>query len=380
MDFQELKEENSRLLRADWREKRETFRSMPEIVNLNHSNACNLRCIMCWHHTGVPIYGLDLHEVEKVIHQLFPTARKVILTAAGEPLINHFDEITTLAAHYQTRIDMFTSCFNMTEERFRRSRELFDVLHVSMDCPDKEGYEKVRIRSDYDRVVNNLRMMKAVMDEEGKPFAYHCQAALLRSTVHFLPRFVGFVHDLGFDVLHVQRLYKTHEGLEGEDILTDMPRADLEAIMNEALQEAKRLNLSLVLHEIGFPNFWSDPLPKPENPKLMHYKTDGVCWFVGHGIGINHGGEVFPCCFPTDIYLGNVLAQPIREIWNGRAMRKLRRQFHTRKLNPFCQNCFLVNENPNEARNFDFYKRKARMHVFNIRKTLSKRLHEELRG
>lgn len=380
MDFAALKEENSRLLREDWAEKREVFRAMPEIVNLNHSNACNLRCVTCWHHTGVPIHGIKLHEVERIAHQLFPTAKKVILTAAGEPLINHFDEISTLAAHYQTKIDMFTSCLNMTEERFRKARPWFDILHVSMDCPNKEGYERVRVRSNYEKVVENLEMMKRIMDEEGKPFLYHCQAALLKSTIQYLPDFVRFAHELGFDLLHVQRLFKTHDGLEEEDILTQMPREELDAIVAEASQEARLLNFSLVLHEIGYPNVWSDPLPRPENPKLMTYKENGTCWFVGQGLGINHAGEAFPCCYPTDIYLGNVLEEPIRKVWNGPAIRKLRRQFHTKKLNPFCENCFLVNENPSDERNFDFYKRKARMRVFNIRKQLSKRVVEVTGG
>ena len=71
MQFQAYKDENSRLLREDWREKREVFRAMPEIINLNHSNACNLRCVTCWHHTGVPIHGIRLHHVERICHQLF---------------------------------------------------------------------------------------------------------------------------------------------------------------------------------------------------------------------------------------------------------------------------------------------------------------------
>jgi len=380
MDFLPRKEENSRLLREDWAAKREVFRSMPEIVNLNHSNACNLRCVTCWHHTGVPIHGIKLRDVERICHQLFPAARKVILTAAGEPLINNFDEIAALARHYQVKMDMFTSCFNMTEERFRLSRELFDVLHVSMDCPDKEGYERVRVRSSFDRVVENLRMMKRVIDEEGKPFVYHCQAAVLKSTVRFLPRFVGFVKELGFDLLHVQRLFKTHEGLEGEDILSSMPRAELDAIIAETQAEAKRLNQTVILHEIGYPNVHADPPPRGEEPRLMTYREQGVCWFVGHGIGINHAGEVYPCCYPTDIYLGDALTEPMRKIWNGTVMRRLRRQFHTRKLNPFCENCFIVNENPSEAKNFDFYKRMARMRWFEAKKRMSKRLQAVLSG
>lgn len=380
MDLQDLKEENSRLLREDWREKREVFRSLPEIVCLNHSNACNLRCVTCWHHTGVPIHSIDLHEVERLCHQLFPTALKVVLTAAGEPLINDFDEITDLARHYEIRIDMYTSCFNMSEERFRRSRDLFDVLHVSMDCPRKEDYERVRIRSSYERVVENLRMIQRVLDEEGKPFTYCCHAVLLESTVRFLPEFIGFVKDLGFDLLHVQRLYKTHAGLEDEDIFTSMPREELDAIIAEALAEARRLNQTVVFQEIGYPDFHADPPPRPEDPALMAYREKGVCWFVGQSFNINHAGEAFACCHTTDLYLGNALTQPVRKIWNGRAMRRLRRQFHARRLDSFCRNCHVVNENPGDEKNFDFYKRTSHLRWFEIKKRISKRLEAALRG
>lgn len=379
MDFLALKEENSRLLREDWREKREVFRALPEIVNLNHSNACNLRCVTCWHHTGVPILSLKLAEVERVIHQLFPTAKKVVLTAAGEPLINHFDEITALAAHYQVKIDMYTSCLNMTEERFRRARPLFDILHVSMDCPEKEGYERVRVRSNFEKVVANLRMMKAIMDAEGKPFKYHCHGAILKSTVHTLPRFVRFAHELGFDLLHVQRLFKTHAGLEEEDVLTCMPREELDAIVAAARAEAERLGFTLILHELGYPNVYGDPPPAPEDPPLMAFREWGTCWFVGQGFGINHEGDVYPCCYPTDLYLGNVRLQSVREIWNGRPYRRLRRQFFTGKLNPFCRNCMLVNENPTHEKNYDFYRRQARLRWVHVQKTVRKRFRAALR-
>src|SRR5688572_6126303 len=156
MDYLALKAENSRRLREDWQARRTVFSGMPEIINLNHSNACNLKCVTCWHHTGVPVRSMRLADVERAAHQAFPTARKVVLTSSGEPLLNHFDEIAALAAQYRTKIDMFTSCVTMTEERFRRTRTSFDLLHVSIDCPNKEGHERVRVRSDFDRVLANL--------------------------------------------------------------------------------------------------------------------------------------------------------------------------------------------------------------------------------
>jgi MoaA/NifB/PqqE/SkfB family radical SAM enzyme len=374
MDLQALKQENSRRLREDWREKREVFQSLPEIVSLNHSNACNLRCVICWHHTGVPIHGVKLRDVERICHQLFPTAQKVILTAAGEPLINDFDEITALARHYQTRIEMYTSCYNMTEDRFRRTRDLFDVLHVSLDCPQKEGYERVRVRSSYERMIENLRMIKRIMDQEGKPFLYCCHAVILKSTVRFLPEFVGFAKDLGFDLLDVQRLHKTHAGLEDEDILTSMPREELDAIIVETVAEARRLKLKVALRTIGYPDFLADPPLRSEEPRLMEYREHGVCWFVGQSLCINHAGEAMACCYPTDIYLGNVLTQPVREIWNGRPMRRLRRRFFARKLGFFCRNCLIVNRDPRNERNFDLYRRASRLRWFEVKKRIAKRL------
>jgi MoaA/NifB/PqqE/SkfB family radical SAM enzyme len=359
MDWLAVKEENSGRLREDWRAGRDVFTGMPEIVALNHSNACNLRCVTCWHHVGVPVHGLRLADVERIAHQVFPTARKVVLTSSGEPLLNHFDEIAALAAQYRTKIDMFTSCVTMTEERFRRTRELFDILHVSVDCPDKAGHERVRVRSDFDRVVANLEMMKRVLEAEGKPFGYHCQAALLKSTARFLPELVRFAHRFLFDVVHVQRVFRTHSGLEAEDVLTQLPRAELDAIVREASAEARACNVSLVLHELGYPNVWSEPLPKPEDPRLMNYGEHGVCWFVGQSIGIGNLGEVHPCCYPTGITLGSALEQPLGEIWNGEPMRALRRQFHARRLNDVCAACFLVRQDPLSADSLDVHRRSA---------------------
>ena len=42
-----LKDANSRLLREDIAQGRVEFRALPEVVTLNHTDLCNLRCIMC---------------------------------------------------------------------------------------------------------------------------------------------------------------------------------------------------------------------------------------------------------------------------------------------------------------------------------------------
>ncbi len=374
MDYAALKAENSRQLREDWRERREVFRAMPELVRLNHSNVCNLRCVTCWHHLGVPSFGISMKLVERIAHEVFPTAQKVILTSSGEPLLAQFDEILELTVRYQTKIEMYTSCLNMTEKRWARMYPVLDTLHVSIDCPEKNGYERVRLGSSYERVVDNLAMIKRWIDERGKPFSYHCQGALLKSTVKHLPEFVRFASDYGFDLLHVQRVFKTHEGLDGEDILTQMPRAELDALVNEASDEARRLDFTLIVEELGYPNVMATRQPRWGEPQLMSYGQDGVCWFAGQSIDVNHAGECSACCFPTDMYLGDATRQPIREIWNGRAMRKLRRQFHTGRLNPFCRDCLLVTRNPTNERSINFYRRHARLKYFNFRKDLGKRL------
>ena len=45
--FKAQKDENSRLLREDVARRSPRFRALPEVVTLNHSDLCNLRCVMC---------------------------------------------------------------------------------------------------------------------------------------------------------------------------------------------------------------------------------------------------------------------------------------------------------------------------------------------
>jgi len=377
MDYQALKDENSRQLREDYRERRTVFQAMPEIISLNHSNICDLRCTICWHHEEVPPVRLGVPQVESIAHQLFPTAQKVILTAAGEPTINDFEEIITLAREYSTKVDMFTAALNMTEERYRLVKPVLDVFHVSMDTSRKELYELVRARSNYDRVVENLKMMRRINQEEGKRHIWIMNGAILKDTVPYLAEFVAFAHEMGADMLQLQKLFFTHEALREQDIFTRMPKEELDGYMRAAQEEARKRNFTLILHELTYENVYSDPPVRSEDPPLMH---EAMCWFAVQQIGIQPTGEVYPCCYPTTMNMGHIEDTPLREIWNGAGYRKLRHELFTKDYNYFCKNCMLITREVQDDKAFDFYGRQTRMKAAFYKNKIKRKLFQIVNG
>ena len=66
------------------------------------------------------------------------------------------------------------------------------------------------------------------------------------------------------------------------------------------------------------------------------------CFRLWSGCVIDVQGNVLPCCYDKDKQhiFGNILHQPLREIWQGEKAEQFRRQvLRERKLIPICTNC-----------------------------------------
>src|SRR5688572_11277757 len=161
--YSDLKRENSELLRADVERGAIAYRGLPEVVTLNHSDICNLRCVMCPRHLAQGRHRLDPRVLEHVVNELFPTARKVILTTAGgEPLAVDFDFLLERALRFDVRVDVVTNGVLLARELYLRARHALDHLNVSLDSHVPEVYERIRLGARFSRVVANL---EAVTEE-----------------------------------------------------------------------------------------------------------------------------------------------------------------------------------------------------------------------
>jgi len=154
-----------------------------------------------------------------------------------------------------------------------------DRLLISIDSPYKEKYNKIRVLSDFDDVMENLKQFKKMRDDRG----------LLSPVIR-----VSFIQ---------------------------FPDVSLQEI-----NDAKELFLQFA-DAIGFQQYVD---PRKEVGKNIEYpigyKSDFVCHQPFTRLSIIEDGRVSPCCLDYDqqLVIGDVSKQSLSEIWNSKELNQLR--------------------------------------------------------
>jgi len=138
----------------------------PIHIDLETSNYCNLRCVMCPH--SMPDEGFDKGMMS------FDLAKKIIdegskeglyslkLNMRGEPLLNkHLIDMVSYAKEKCVLEVMFnTNGLLLTEEKIRDLINAgIDLIIISIDGATKETYESIRVGGNYDLLEHNIRFL-----------------------------------------------------------------------------------------------------------------------------------------------------------------------------------------------------------------------------
>ena len=335
--LERLKRENSRLLREDLAQGRVAFRALPEVVTLNHTDLCNLRCVMCPRNLAQGTHRLDRRILGYLADELFPTARKLILTTSGgEPLGADFDFLLERALAHAVRIDAVTNGVLLTRDLYRRGRAAFDHLNVSLDSHVPAVYERIRLGARFDAVHENLRAVQEERRAAPDDVLYSASAVVMRSNLDHLAEFVEHAAALGFDGVVFQKLLHSVKPTPEEDPFTHQGEAAVRAAFERAGEAARRSGVDLYLSEFGLPPVRVRSLRAKRPDPIL---GAGMCWFIAQNFSVMYTGEVYPCCIPTDHRLGNVIYDDPVAIWNGAPFRRLRAAHRSGRGTPFCSGC-----------------------------------------
>lgn len=173
-----------------------------------------------------------------------------------------------------------------------------DTIRMCLDGITKETYEKIRLRSDFERVRNNilafLELRNKMNSETPK---VELQIIHMQNTREEVEKFKKIWKPLlrKDDVLHVQK----YVNFGGEV-------ADLTITKKNLLNKM---------------------------PCLRLWNTLSICW----------DGVAVACCYDSDwkLKVGDVNKQTIKDIWKGKAMNNLRKLHLKREIDkiPLCKDC-----------------------------------------
>lgn len=184
------------------------------LVRLDTTNACNLRCRMCYtadegnrarQDMSVPLY-------EKIAGQVFSKARFLYLGCATEPLLNNdFKRLVAITA--KSGVPFVSLCTNgmlMTEEiADALIAGGFSEIIFSVDGATRETYEFIRRGARWEKLVSVLDMLDARKRALGSQTPQgRINFTCMRRNIGELPGMVKFAGEHGIKKVHVRHLLR----------------------------------------------------------------------------------------------------------------------------------------------------------------------------
>lgn len=285
------------------------------ILNIELTNKCPLKCVMCARTTSMTrSQGLMDEELFRKIVDEYVAANPV-RAAAEDTWLHHFGEslvhprVLEFVRYASARGVRTALSINPVMLKPGMARALLETgiskLYISLDGHDDESFEKIRgLPKSYDRSLENLETLLAAKRELGAR-----------------TRIVLSMIDFGLNKESIARLKSRWESTPGIDEFL----CKAFVTWDGSAEEVNRLAQDRVDNEALRSSCGAVSCRAP-------WQTMTIAW----------DGDVLPCCFDYDkkYILGNVAKQTLSEIWNGVPMQELRREFLANDVrNPLCRSC-----------------------------------------
>jgi len=357
--YEEIKEKNLSLNSKEAQEARQCLDSLPISLYVDIENKCNLKCPQCFRSSpeniGKKWSSMEFGMFEKIAHELFPTAHRVILSGWGESLMNkHFDEMLKMCIHYKVRPILYTNGVMLNEKNITLLAQSGTFLGISIDGATKESFEKLRFPAKWEKMIESLKMIKKIKEKvKNETFAPYFGVVIQRDNLGELARFIDMSREYGFELIKYSKLSAVYPELEEK---VPDPESVNRALVG-VLEKATKNRIRLYIPDYGKTSLtdrmkllWNENqsfsinLDKDNPDRFVKYPNfqSKNCLIPWSETMIRADGEVNPgCC--TRFKIGDLNKTSFSEIWNSKKYQELRRTVNSKSPMHFCQHnvcCF----------------------------------------
>lgn len=269
-----------------------TLSQFPNVVQIETTNACNAKCIICPHNKMQrPVRYMEDELFTGIIDECAEfNCNNVHLHNFGEPLL---DKKMSQRVRYAKKkgIKKVKIFSNGSLLDAQRANDLIDAgldeIKISFDGATKEEYEKIRYPLDFDKVVNNIKELVKIRDKKKshlKIIVTCCSTSDKNETIRILE---DIVDGFSFDRVHN----------------------------------------------------WADPA-------IAQDKRNSVrkpCSRIWRTFTVLSTGDAALCCLDYEgkVIVGNVMEKSLKEIWHGVTYQKMRLYHKNSQQHEIsiCSNC-----------------------------------------
>ena len=320
--------------------RRARLRSLPSCLSIDTTVRCNLRCRLCVRQTKAEDldlrHDLPLVLLERIVAGLFPTARSVNISLAGEPLLTpHLDYLLDAMEEHGVHLSLLTNGTLLDRPIVReRIVPLLDSLEVSLDSTDQALSDRLRAGDDRGRVLANLRDLAAIRRSLPDPvFPFGLSVTLTSVNLDQLPGLIAMAAELG--CTSVRGCFAVIFRPEDLELSVFNVPGRYNEISRLAREQALELGISLSI---------PGPIEINENREESEDRATerGVCPFLYSVACVDHRGRLASCLHYDPPFAVPYGTADFRAFWNSEPLRNLRRDHDTGRAHRSCRDCHII--------------------------------------
>jgi len=310
-----------------------TVRSFPTILDLEPNSICNFRCVMCqvsqWPN-GQRANNMSFDDLKSFVGER-PLYTEIKLHGMGEPLMHRkYCEMVS----WLTGKDIWvrTSINGSLLHKRNNFIELIDSgigeIQGSFDGASKEVFETIRVRSDFEQVVKNFKMLNQYANKKNRLYT-RMWVLLQKSNRHQLYQFIELAKQMEFRRLTFS-LSLNGWGQEP----WEESNSELKLGSNLTVEEEEKI--CRLGEDCGIEiTKWY------QSERFSTRSKETMCPWVFHRPYITSDLRVVPCAIianPDVLDFGD--AKELENVWFGEGYRSFREQHLSGKIPTACKACY----------------------------------------
>jgi len=313
----------------------------PTHLFIDVTNICNLRCTLC--PTGVGAPGrkkgiMPLETFKRIVREMQRYLISIDLFNWGEPLLNKQVYDMIRYAHRHHIVTSVSTNFNYFSDESAEDliSSGLDFLILSIDGASQETYEQYRVGGDFQKVINNIKILVERKRKLGSKHPFICwQFLVMRHNEHEVEIAKKMAEDLGVDTITIGHAYLPVDTRQNAHRW--LPKN--QAYHRYSVQELEKIWEAQELKQAQAPSS-----PTSEHAFTEDFKRRVNCLWLWTQSTINWDGSISPCCaiYDPSYDFGTLSNSNFRTIWNNenyRASRQFSATGEISGIKTVCMRC-----------------------------------------
>jgi MoaA/NifB/PqqE/SkfB family radical SAM enzyme len=306
---------------------------LPTILDIEPVARCNFRCIMCQvkdFKDAKRTEDLSLEAFKGLVDGQYGLT-EVKLQGMGEPLMSasFFEMVRYLVGRLiWVRTTVNGSLLHVRENYKALVDSGINEVQTSFDGATREVFEKIRVKSNFEKVVSNLRMFNEYANKKGRLIT-RMWVLLQNQNSHQIAQFIELAKrmefrrvtfSIGLGDWGQETIKQRNEGLQINPSVR-------EGILRELLDLRAKEELDITLWDL--------------RDKYRMGKKESICGWPFTRAYVSADMRIVPCCMignPEIADLGD--ARDFGRMWNGKTFRDFRQSHLSGEIPAHCRNCY----------------------------------------